>query len=234
MFPIAIVQNASNDGPSFFATWLGANGFAYQIFRMDLGEALPSALDDFSGLGILGGPMSANDDLPYYPALFGLINECIAQQKPVIGHCLGGQLLSRALGGTVQAAEHAEIGWSSLRQESPLAADWLGVNAPLELFQWHGESFSIPPPATRIATGDYCANQAYVVDGLHIGMQFHCEVDAPKVRDWLRTGAAEIALSASPAVQTPAQALEQLDAKLANSQAIASTIYQRWAQNLKH
>lgn len=234
MLPIAIVQNASNDGPSFFATWLEAQGLAYQVFRMDQGQALPSTLDDFSGLCVLGGPMSANDDLPYYPALFGLINESIAQQKPVIGHCLGGQLLSRALGGYVQAAEHAEIGWSTLRAESPLATEWLGTHEPLELFQWHGESFSIPPRATRIATGRYCANQAYVVDGLHIGMQFHCEVDAPKIRDWLRTGAAETTASISPAVQTPAQALEHLDAKLANSQAIASTIYQRWAQNLTH
>jgi GMP synthase-like glutamine amidotransferase len=233
MFPIAIVQNAPNDGPCFFATWLGANGFAHHMFRMDLGEALPSTLDGFSGLGILGGPMSANDDMPYYPAMFGLIQASIAQHKPVIGHCLGGQLLSRALGGTVQAAEHAEIGWSTLRAESHLATEWLGTHEPLELFQWHGESFSIPARATRIATGRYCANQAYVVDGLHLGMQFHCEVDAPKVRDWLRTGAAEIAASMSPAVQTPAQALEHLDAKLANSQAIASTIYQRWAQNLK-
>lgn len=234
MLTIAIVQNAPNDGPSFFATWLGAQGLAYQVFRMDQGEELPSSLSDFSGLGILGGPMSANDSMPYYPALFGLIQESVAQHKPVIGHCLGGQLLSRALGGTVQAAEHAEIGWSSLRPESPLATEWLGTNDPLELFQWHGESFSIPPRATRIAAGHYCSNQAYVVDGLHIGMQFHCEVDAPKVRDWLRTGAAEIAASVSPAVQTPAQALERLDAKLELSQGIASTIYQRWAQNLKH
>lgn len=233
MKPVAIVQHVANDGPSYFATWLQAQGLPYRVFAMHLGASLPSSTDAFSGLCILGGPMSANDPLPYFAALEDLIREAVVQRIPVIGHCLGGQLLSKALGGRVGRAEHAEIGWSSLRPVHADACAWLGDTPTLPLFQWHAESFSIPAGATHLLRGEHCTNQAFVVDDMHLGMQFHCEVDHAKVLSWLQEGAQDIAASDSPGVQDPDTIVRHLDIDLQRSQSIASTLYARWARNLR-
>ncbi|MDE2417736.1 MAG: type 1 glutamine amidotransferase [Burkholderiales bacterium] len=177
--------------------------------------------------------MSANDPVPYFGNLLQLVRNATQLDVPVIGHCLGGQLMSRALGGTVQASENMEIGWSDLEAVSPEAAQWLGTSEPVRLFQWHAESFSIPPGATHLLRGQHCRNQAYVLGGRHLGMQFHCEVDAPKVREWLIAGAGEIHSCASPGVGQVETILCSLDLDLAHSQRIASHLYRRWASGLK-
>jgi GMP synthase-like glutamine amidotransferase len=232
MLPIAIVQHDSFDGPSYFATWLTAQGLGFHLFQMYDASTLPADLSAYSGLCVLGGTMSANDQLAYYPQLFALVRDAVRDRKPVIGHCLGGQLLSRALGGTVQQSEHAEIGWSTLEPVHAEAIDWFGTG-PLQLFQWHGESFSIPEGATKLLRGGYCSNQAFVVDDIHLGMQFHCEVDLPKLHCWLELGANEIRLCASPGVQQADAMLASLELDTAHSQRIADRIYARWAQALK-
>jgi GMP synthase-like glutamine amidotransferase len=229
--PVVIVQHDPHDGPSFFAEWLNRQGIAHQVFAMHDGQALPQHMQAFSGLCVLGGPMSANDDLPYYPQLMALMRQAFAQAIPVIGHCLGGQLMSRVLGGTVQAAENAEIGWSTLQATHPLAADWFGTD-PLQLFQWHSESFSIPPGATQLLRGSLCANQAFVWQQRHLAMQFHCEVDVAKVRTWLDIDAHEIERCASPGVHSVESLKQGLEAAVQHSQRIASHIYTRWAQGL--
>ena len=231
--PIAIIQHDPHDGPSYFATWLTAQGVAFEVLRMFDGAALPARITDHSGLCLLGGPMSANDPLPYFDPLLAQVREAVACGIPVIGHCLGGQLLSRALGGTVQSSENEEIGWSQLVAVHADAAAWFGDIQPLQLFQWHGESFSIPPGATPLLRGAYCTNQAYVVDGIHLGMQFHCEVDDAKVRAWLELGAEEVRRCASPGVQQAGDILRTLATDLAHSQRIASHIYARWTRSLR-
>ena len=233
MLPIAIVQHVANDAPGFFATWCRHNALPFTVHAMHEGDALPSRMDAHSGLCLLGGPMSANDALPYFPPLLALVREAIAKHRPVIGHCLGGQLISRALGGTVQASEHAEIGWSTLQAtDAALAQEWFGPGPGYTFFQWHGESFSIPPGARQVLRGMHCRNQAYVIGDLHLGMQFHCEVDATKVRDWIVEGHQEMQDSTSPGVQAAQDILDTLPQDIAASQALASHIYRRWAQGL--
>lgn len=233
MRPIAVIQHIDNDGPGFFATWCQAQGLPLQVYRMYAGAVLPADLSGHSALCILGGPMSANDALPYFAPLFALVREAVDSGKSVIGHCLGGQLLSRALGATVQASEHAEIGWSTLQAtDSALAQEWFGPGPDYVLFQWHGESFSMPPGARQVLRGKHCHNQAYVLGDRHLGMQFHCEVDAPKVRDWIAAGHQEMQESNSPGVQAAHTILATLAHDITASQALASRIYCRWAQGL--
>lgn len=233
MRPVAIVQHLADDGPAFFATWLQTHGIPFTLHRMHLGEALPADILAHSGLCILGGAMSANDPLPYYPRLLEQIRQAVTANIPVIGHCLGGQLVSRALGGTVQAAEHTEIGWTDLELAYPNGAGWVGAHTPLRQFQWHNESFSIPTGARLLLRGTWCANQAFVVNDRHLGMQFHCEVDKAKLQEWLRDGADLMRRTPGPAVQTPQAILRTLQQDLAHSQAIASNLYTRWAQGLR-
>jgi len=230
---VAVIQHVANDGPGYFAVWLQQHGIPLQVFQMYSGDCLPADISDYSGLCILGGPMSANDPLPYFDKLLHLVQDATRLDIPVIGHCLGGQLMSRALGGTVQVSENVEIGWSDLEVTHSVASDWLSPLEPLRLFQWHSESFSVPPGAIKILSGKHCANQAFVFGEKHLGMQFHCEVDAAKVQDWLLAGAQEIQSCASPAVGNIDDILRSLDEDIAHSQHIASQLYSRWALALK-
>ena len=233
MKPIAIIQHVANDGPSYFATWLDQHGLTYQVYRMDLGQALPADVHEHAGLCILGGPMSANDALPYIEPLLHLVRQAEALDVPVIGHCLGGQLLARALGARVGAAAHSEIGWSDLVPTNDIAVEWFGSVMPLHLFQWHSESFDIPSNAVQLLKGQYCHNQAFVLNHKHLGMQFHCEVDGAKVLEWMESGATEIVASTSPAVQKAEAICARLQQDLISSQRVASQIYQRWVRGLK-
>lgn len=234
MKPVVIVQHVANDGPSFFATWLSAQGIAFNVLEMFAGAQLPTDIRQYGGLCVLGGPMSANDDIPYFDMLRTLLRDAVRHGIPVIGHCLGGQILSQALGGTVSDAPHPEIGWSVLQPVDPQAVEWFGPGADHQLFQWHAQTFSIPPAATLLLQGTHCVHQAFAVDGIHLGMQFHCEVDRAKILSWLLEGAQEIQCATSPGVQKAEAILRNLDADLVQSQSIASTIYRRWATHLRH
>nr|CCC90869.1 conserved hypothetical protein [Trypanosoma congolense IL3000] len=136
------------------------------------------------GVASFGGSMSVNDQLPYFDSIRSLMRSCIVTRTPVIGHCLGGQLLSSALGGRVKPSENCEIGWWDIKvEEAEEAKDWFGGRKFINVFLIHTESFTIPSGARRIATGTHCTNQAFQVgDQFAIGMQFHPEVDERKVR----------------------------------------------------
>jgi GMP synthase-like glutamine amidotransferase len=232
MKPIAIAQHHADDGASYFATFMERAGLPYQVFHPYRGEALPQDISRYSGYCLLGGPMSANDDLAYLNTEIKLVLEALAAEIPVIGHCLGGQLIARALGGTVQAAENPEIGWVDL-QIDEAGSHWFGGRKQARLFQWHGESFSIPRDGRRIVSGAYCANQAFQI-GKHLAMQFHCEVEAAKVLTWLKNDRQELLSSAhSPAVQPPEALLATLEQDLAASQLVADDIYGEWIKGLK-
>ena len=181
----------------------------------------------------MGGPMSVNDQLDWIPPLLKLIRQMMAADKPVIGHCLGGQLMSRALGGTVSKNPVKEIGWGTVKVvDSPVARQWLGDTQGFESFHWHGETFSIPDGATRILESAACANQAFVL-GKHLGMQCHVEMKREMVEVWCESGAEEIR-DASPAdtVQTPAAMAIDIDRRLATLSKHAEVLYTKWLQGL--
>jgi GMP synthase-like glutamine amidotransferase len=149
----------------------------------------------------------------------------------VIGHCLGGQMMARALGGRVTRNAVKEIGWGRVDVEADAAA-W-GTPEPFLSFHWHGETFSIPKGAKRIWSSAHCANQAFVL-GPHIAMQCHVEMTPGMIDRWCETGAEEIAeSSASPAVQTPAAMLEGAERKVAALNAVAGRVYDHWAATLR-
>ncbi|MFC4159453.1 type 1 glutamine amidotransferase [Chitinimonas lacunae] len=232
MKPIAIAQHDPHDGPAHFAVFLHRAGLPFRIFRLDQGDGLPASIRDYSGLCLLGGPMSVNDGLPYQAGQLALIQEAMAADLPVIGHCLGGQLMAKALGGRVTAAPAVEIGWSELELIDRAGARWFGGRERLSLFQWHNESFSIPSDGRWLLRGRHCANQAFSVGDKHLAMQFHVEVDAAKVRHWLDAGQDEIARSDSPGVQPVATLLADLDQAIEGSRRIADDLYAAWIEGL--
>ena len=230
---MAIFRHAPSEGPGYFASYLERKAIPWTLVALDEGRPVPRGARAYSGLVLMGGPMSANDDLPWIAPLLALIADAVRQDVPVLGHCLGGQLMARALGGTVQAAPAKEIGWGEVGvAENAVAREWLGPVRAFEAFHWHGEAFAIPPGGTRVLENARCANQAFAL-GRHFGMQCHVEMTEDLVRDWLRGGAAEIAASRdSPAVQDPAEIARHLERRVSALHAVADRVYGRWTEGL--
>jgi GMP synthase-like glutamine amidotransferase len=181
----------------------------------------------------MGGPMSVNDDLPWIAPALELARDAVRKDVPLLGHCLGGQLIAKALGGKVSAAPVKEIGWGEVRvADNEVAREWLGEVPAFLSFHWHGETFTIPPGATRVMENRHCVNQGFAI-GRHFGMQCHVEMTEELVKSWLATGAEEIAASRkSPAVQEPDQITHELAARLAALHEVANRIYDRWVEGI--
>src|SRR5687768_2537020 len=110
MKPIVICRYAPHEGPGYFATYLTQRRVPWRLVKLDERDGLPEP-GEFAGLAMMGGPMSVNDDLPWMAPMLELARQSVAAGVPVIGHCLGGQLLSKALGGHVTRNAVKEIGW---------------------------------------------------------------------------------------------------------------------------
>ena len=234
MKPVAIFRHAAPEGPGHFATFLDARAIPWQLFRIDAGDAVPADARDFSGLAFMGGPMSVNDDLPWIPHSLALIRQAREHAVPLLGHCLGGQLIAQALGGAVTRNPVKEIGWGEVTlADVPEAHDWFGTARRIPVFHWHGETFSLPPGAQRLLSSSHCDNQAFLLDGKHLAMQCHVEMTAAMVEEWCAIGLDEIAAAASsPGVQS-AQAMQAgLAQRVVALNAVAETVYRQWARHL--
>jgi GMP synthase-like glutamine amidotransferase len=233
MKPIAIFRFSSTEGPGYFATFLDAHSIPWQLIALDEGATVPDELSAFSGLVFMGGPMSVNDDLPWIDALLTLIRAAIQNDTPCLGHCLGGQLMSKALGGEVTKNHVKEIGWNPVRVESsPTAREWLGGHLKTwTTFQWHGETFSIPLHAERILTSEACDNQAYVI-GKSLGMQCHIEMTPQMIEAWCRDWAKENADANLPSIQTPEEIIGEMNENLQVLNKVADRLYLKWISGI--
>jgi GMP synthase-like glutamine amidotransferase len=226
MKPVAIFRTTPSEGPGYFATSLERKGIDWKLVALDEGRAVPKDARRYAGLVFMGGPMRV------IPAL-ELVRDAVRKDVPVLGHCLGGQLMAKAMGGAVKANPVKEIGWGEVKVASnSVARTWLGTLDAFESFHWHGETFSIPPGGTRVLENAHCANQAFAL-GKHFGMQCHVEMTEKMIGDWLEGGAKEIEeAKASPGVQKPEKVREDLDRRLTALHAVADRIYDRWIEGL--
>jgi GMP synthase-like glutamine amidotransferase len=235
MKPILVLQNMHSDSPGYLGTWLQEQGLAFEVRSAASGDPWPDSMQGHSGLAVLGGAMSANDPLPFLRATERLILDAMDRDRPVIGHCLGGQLMARALGVRVHASPAPEIGWQAIEVvDGPEARAWLGTEPRATVMQWHYEAFELPPGATLLARSAACAHQAFAI-GPHLGMQFHIEMDAAKVEAWMAEGDPlwASAQERHPAsVQDPATLLAQAPGVLPAHQTLARQVYGRWARGL--
>ncbi|MXS85824.1 type 1 glutamine amidotransferase [Nitrosomonas sp. HPC101] len=236
MKPVAILRFFPIEGPGYFATFLDRHHIPWQLLCLDKGVPLPENPDKYSGLVLMGGPMSVHDDLPWTGPVLSLIRQTIASDIPVLGHCLGGQFLSTALGGIVTSNPVKEIGWGRVRvEDTPVARDWFGSDlTAFDAFHWHGETFSIPANAVRLLSSPYCPNQAFAL-GMHLGMQCHIEMTADMVKAWCEANADTLlhnrenpAVSSSEAIQT------NLENRIIALQSVADRPYKKWIEALKH
>lgn len=235
MLPIVVFRFSQTEGPGYLGDFLTQRGILWTQINVDTGDIVPKDISGYSGLVLMGGPMSVNDNLPWIAQVLDLIRQAITRNLPVLGHCLGGQLMSKALGAQITQNPVKEIGWGGVSKvgHNP-APEWLGgLPSSFEVFQWHGETFSIPEPATRLLESPFCSNQAWLLNNTHLALQCHIEMTAPMIQAWCEVGASEIAqASESPAVQQPAVMQENLAERLEHLHSVADVLYGKWVQAL--
>jgi len=231
MKPVAIFRHTSTEGPGYFAEFLDERHIPWRLIAIDKGDAVPHSAEAYSGLVFMGGPMSVNDDLPWIPPALALIREAVAGDIPVLGHCLGGQLMSKALGGTVSRNPVKEIGWGEVTvADNDTARAWFGEVLRFNAFHWHGETFSLPQGATHLLSSAYCANQAWAI-GKHLALQCHVEMTAEMIAAWCEAGADEIVVT-SATVQSAAEMQLQTTGNLPRMQEAARRLYAHWVVGL--
>ena len=180
MSDVLLVQNTGIEGSGYLGDLLERDGFGILSVNAKH-DAIPDG--NHSLIIILGAPESANDDLPYLRAEQQLIRESVRRDVPVLGICLGSQLISRAFGGRVYPGPRKEIGFydNLVPSGDPLFA---GFDSPFDVFHWHGDTFDLPDGAIRIASSKIYPNQAFRYKSA-VGLQFHLEIDEVMANLWL-------------------------------------------------
>jgi GMP synthase (glutamine-hydrolysing) len=183
---LAVTQHVPYEHPGLLATVASARGLATDIRRLDEGDD-PPTLGEADGLIVMGGPMNADesDEFPWLGPERSAVRAFIDAGRPVLGVCLGAQLIARALDAAVFRGDGEEIGMGTVELTREGVTDPLlaGLGPELACFHWHGDTFELPTGATRLAGNDRYANQAFRT-GSAWGLQFHVEVDESLASEW--------------------------------------------------
>jgi GMP synthase (glutamine-hydrolysing) len=189
MKPILALRHVPHEGLGLLADVFVDRRLAYEVLDMPGHDSRSFDTDQWAGLIVLGGPMNVDeiDRFPFLAAEARWIQQAVAADLPVLGICLGAQLLAKASGARVYPNAVKEIGWYPVEWTSDVATDAIfhGCHASSYVFQWHGDTFDLPRGATLLATSPQCRNQAFRVGQTAYGLQFHIEVTAPIIAEWL-------------------------------------------------
>lgn len=201
---LLVFQHVATETAGTLDPFLRGSGFRIRYINF---ERTPDSDPDprrYDGLVVLGGSMNVDDtdEFPHLKTEIEVLKEALAREMPILGICLGAQLLARALGAPVHAAPVQEIGWYPLQPSPSAGSDALlrHVAHGQHVFQWHSYTFAVPPDAVHLASTATCANQAFRHGSNAYGLQFHPEVDRDTIARWLAVPATrdELATTSGP------------------------------------
>jgi GMP synthase (glutamine-hydrolysing) len=190
MKKLLVLQHVPHELLGTLNPLLKKSGFRIRYVNFARHPDVQPSLDGYDGMVILGGPMSVNDEhnLPHLTTEIKLIEQALRRNLPVLGICLGAQLIAKTLGASVYPGQEKEIGWYDVSPTDHAEGDPLltVLQKTEKIFQWHGETFEIPRTGLHLAFSSLCANQAFRYGANVYGFQFHLEVDDPMIHRWLR------------------------------------------------
>ena len=183
---VLVLRHEPFEHLGYFAQILAERTVRFTYRDLDEPLDLPDDSGSHSGLIVMGGPQSANDPLPGLAAEIEVISRFVVARRPVLGICLGAQLIAKALGARVYANASQEIGWAPVFFTAAAARDPLlsGLPSPTMFFHWHGETFDLPAGAEWLAYSDLCRHQAFRYGPNVYGVQFHPEITPEMIVDW--------------------------------------------------
>jgi len=232
--PVTIIRHIACEGPGYLETVLERSRIDYQLIAIDQQQTIPESPLDTSGLIIMGGPMSVNDDDDWIAQEILFIQRAIDMNLPVLGHCLGGQFIARALGAAIVSNPVKEIGWLPVFYDPAQTAEpaWLNqFDPPQTVFHWHGETFELPQGATRLLSSEHCQNQAFLFKDNVLAFQCHIEMTTDMVDEWSSLYEDEL-IQPSDTVQTREQMLMHSKQYIRSLNKLADEIYQHWIEQL--
>ena len=230
MKPVLILENQLPENSAYLGSWLRKHNIEYTVYNADVHGNFPSSIEEYSALAVMGGAMSANDPLLNNRQAEILILQCMYRDIPVIGHCLGGQLIAKALGGKITKSPQPEIGWQPIKYvNDPDVNVWFGQYPTDTVIHWHYDTFSLPTGSKLLASSDACPNQAFTI-GKALAMQFHIEMDINKCETWVKDKDElwNQALKDYDTVQNAETILGGISPYLLQHQKTADNIYSHW------
>jgi GMP synthase (glutamine-hydrolysing) len=229
---VLVIQHVAVEGLGRLGERLTQAGEDVQLVRIDLGEAVPESLEGHEALIVLGGPRGVyeSDRYPHLAAEIRLIEGAVVREAPVLGVCLGSQLLAAALGARVFVAERKEVGWFPVQLTEAAQHDALFRDGPqhFEPLHWHGDVFDLPRGATRLARSALTENQAFRYGENAYGLLFHLEVTGEQTRAM----ATEFADELEAAGTDPALFSERTPGALRLLDPITKQVFDRWIELL--
>jgi GMP synthase (glutamine-hydrolysing) len=226
---VVVVQHAECEKPGLIAEALRSRGYALESVLTWLGAPVPKDLNRAEGLVIMGGPTGAYeyDRYPFLRDEMSLMASALRESKPLLGVCLGSQLLAAALGAEVRKGRQKEIGWHPITLTEAALGDPLlkGLDQTFAAYHWHGDVFDVPRGAVTLASSSLTACQAFRYGKCAYGFLFHMEVVPEILEGMLRTFTDELKEEGLNAEEIRRQAATHLP----TLEAIGKRVFQRWA-----
>jgi GMP synthase-like glutamine amidotransferase len=229
MKPIRIFRHQDWILPGRLTDFLDERGIAWELVAIDRGETVPQRLDDVAGLVFLGGTMSVNGSDRWLAEELRLIRSAAALDLPMLGHCLGSQLIAKALGGEVGPMAAKEIGWHRVTRLDPGdAPNWLDrLPGQADVLIWHHEAFTLPQGAVPLYSSEHCPVQVFAI-GNTVATVSHPEVTAPMLERWLEVYGYDIE-PVSESVQPADRIREQMTQRCTRMHAtFTDLLYEAW------
>jgi GMP synthase-like glutamine amidotransferase len=233
MKPIRFFRHVACESPGYLGTMLERHGVPFDLVCLDEGVSVPLDTGEVAGLVIMGGPGNVNEPTGWMQQEMELIRRAADEDVPVLGICLGAQLISKALGGEVFRGKSLEVGWHAVERTVDVSGPgWFdGLPSRFEVFQWHEHTFSLPPGAVALARGACAEQQAFAIGNM-LAMQFHLEMTPESITGLVERYPGDLE-DPSDCVQSAESITADLTVRTRRLYRIADVVFGRWVAMIK-